>query len=284
MTRDYYKILGVSKNATDEELKRAYRNLARKHHPDVDRSPQAESRFKEINEAYQILSDPQKRQTYDSFGEAAFTDNKSGFSGWQTGPGGYDFRNWGTNSGDFSFDFGFGGFADPLDIFEIFFGSRSPFGKEARLPRYTISLDFIEAVRGCQKEVEVAGQKYKLRIPAGIDDGSEIKFTNFYLVCQVKHNSIFRRSGYDIFTECEINFAQAALGDVVEVPTIDGSVKVKIPSGTQPGTQIRLKNLGVPRIHSNAKGDEYVTIKVKVPTKLSREEKEVLEKFKRIPS
>ena len=281
MAKDYYKVLGVSTNATDGELKRAYRNLARKHHPDVDKSPQAESHFKEINQAYQVLSDSQKRSTYDRFGEAAFTSDQAGFSGWQAGPGGYDFRNWGTNSGDFSFDFGLGGFADPLDIFEIFFGSSSPFGKEARLPRYTINLDFTEAVRGCQKEVEVAGQKYKLRIPAGVDDGSEIKFTNFYLVCQVKPNPIFKRSGYNIFVDCEINFAQAALGDIVEVPTIDGSVKVKIPSGTQFGTQIRLRNLGAPRIHSNAKGDEYITIKVKVPTKLSREERGILEELKK---
>lgn len=282
MAKDYYQILGVPRTATDEEIKKAYRNLARKHHPDVDKSADSETRFKEINQAYQVLSNLEKRTAYDRFGDAAFQGGATGFGNWQTGPGGFDFRTWRTGASDFSFDFGFGGFADPFDIFEIFFGGKSPFGREARLPRYILPLTFEEAVRGSQKEIDVAGQKYKVRIPAGVDDGSEIKFTNFYLVCQVKPHPKFRRSGYDIFTDCEISFAQAALGDVAEVETVDGPVKVKIPAGTQPASQIRLKGKGVPRIDSNFRGDEYVTVKVKVPTKLSREEKEALERLKKM--
>lgn len=282
MAKDYYQILGVPKTATDGEIKKAYRNLARKYHPDVNKSPDAEERFKEINEACQILSDSNKRVAYDRFGDAAFAKG-TGFSDWQTGPGGFDFRTWRTGpQADFSFDFGFGGFADPFDIFEIFFGSSSPFGREARLPRYILPLNFMEAAKGCQKEIDPRGQKYKVRIPAGVDDGSEIKFTNFYLVCQVQPHPVFRRSGYDIFVNKEIGFAQASLGDTVEVETIDGPVKIKIPAATQPGTQIRLRGKGVQRIHTNSRGDEYVRILVKVPTKLTREEKEILERLKKI--
>lgn len=284
MAKDYYQILGVPKTASEEEIKKAYRNLARKYHPDVNKSQDAEARFKEINEAYQVLSDPARREAFDRFGGAAFAQGSTGFGSWQQGPGGFDFRTWREGASDFSFDFGFSGFADPFDIFEIFFGGKSPFGRETRLPRYVLSLTFEEAVHGCQKEIEVAGQKYKVRIPAGVDNGSEIKFTNFYLVCQVKPHPKFKRSGYDIFSDYEVNFAQAALGDVVEVETIDGPVKIKIPAGTQPGTQIRLKGKGVNKIHSHARGDQYITIKVKIPTKLSVQEKAVLEEFKRISS
>ncbi len=281
MAKDYYQILGVPKTATDGEIKKAYRNLARKYHPDINKSQDSDTRFKEINESYQVLSDQNKRSAYDRFGDAAFAKGR-GFSDWQAGPGGFDFRSWSRGpQADFTFDFGFGGFADPFDIFEIFFGGRNPFEREARLPRYILELNFAEAVKGCQKEIEVDGKKYKVRIPAGVDDGSEIKFTNFYLVCQAKPHPVFKRSGYDIYVDCEINFSQAALGDVVEVETIDGPVKIRVPAGTQHGTQIRLRGKGVQRIHSNSRGDEYVRILVKVPTKLSREEKELLEKLKR---
>lgn len=285
MARDYYQILGVPKTASAAEIKKAYREKARKYHPDVNKSSDAEDRFKEINEAYQLLSDSAKRSAYDQFGDAAFDKRAGGFGGWETGPGGYDFRTWRTGGPEsFSFDFGFGGFADPFDIFEIFFGGKSPFGQEARLPRYILPLTFEEAVHGCYKEVDVAGKKYKVRIPAGVSDGSEIKFTNFYLVCQVKPHPTFKRSGYDIYCEREISFAQAALGDVVEVETIDGPVKIKIPPGTQPGTQIRLKARGVPKLHNNLRGDEYITVKVKVPTKLSHQEKEIFARLKDISS
>lgn len=280
MAKDYYQILGVSKNSTEAEIKKAYRNQARKYHPDVNKSQDSETRFKEINQAYQVLSDTQKRAAYDQFGDAAFAKG-GGFGNWQTGTGGFDFRTWRTGSDDFTFDFGFGGFADPLDIFEIFFGGKSPFGRETRLPRYILPLSFMEAVKGCQKEIDVKGQKYEVRIPAGVDDDSEIKFTNFYLVCQVKPHPVFKRSGYDLFVDKEIGFAQAALGDIVEVETIDRPVKIRIPPGTQLGTQIRLRGKGVQRIHSNSRGDEYVRILVNVPTKLSKEEKEILERLKK---
>jgi DnaJ-class molecular chaperone len=277
--RDYYQILGVSRNASLDEIKKAYRDKARKHHPDIDKSSGAEERFKEINEAYQVLSDPQKKVAYDQFGSAAFT---RGFSDWQPGPGGYTYRTFSWGPSDFNFDFSFGGFADPFEIFEMVFGSRSPFGQERRLPRYVLPLDFMEAVKGCEKEIEVGEKRTKIKIPAGVDDGSEIKFKDFYLVCQVGSHPQFRRRGFDVIVEKEVHFTQAVLGDVISVPTIDGLVKIKIPPGTQPGTQIRLRGKGIVHPHSTRRGDEYLIIKVKIPQKYSREERKLLEELQRI--
>src|SRR3989344_3334944 len=182
--KDYYEILGVSKNASADQLKKAYRNLARKHHPDVDKSQGAETKFKEINEAYQVLSDTQKKSAYDQFGHAAFEPG-GGFGGAGAGgpfggQGGFRTYTWSTGGGDTGSDFG--GFADPFDIFEAFFGGQSPFGRQARLPRYVINLTFEEAVHGTQKDVEIegspreAGKRQKIKIPPGVDDGSEIRF------------------------------------------------------------------------------------------------------------
>ena len=288
--RDYYEILGVAKNAGPDELKRAYRVKARKHHPDVDKSTGAEERFKEINEAYQVLSDSQKKAAYDQFGHAAFEPG-GGFPGAGAPPGGGGFRTytWTDSPGDFNFDFG--GFADPFDIFEMVFGERSPFGRQARLPRYIIHLDFMEAVHGVQKEVEVegsprfageAGRKQKIKIPPGVDDGSEIRFSNFVLVCQVSPHRKFRRRGYDVVSEEEISFSQAALGIVKEIETVDGPVKIRIPSGTQPGTQIRLRGKGIRRVSGHGQGDHYVIIRIHVPSKLSREQKRLLEEFEKL--
>src|SRR3989344_5795557 len=180
MKKDYYEILGVGKNTSPDEIKKAYRNLARKHHPDVDKSAGAETKFKEINEAYQVLSDSQKKAAYDQFGHAAFAPG-GGF-GAGAAPGGFRTYTW--SSGDMG-GFDFGGFADPFDIFEMVFGERSPFGRQARLQRYAINLTFEEAINGVQKEISVGGKKQKVKIPPGVDEGSEVRFSNFILVCQV---------------------------------------------------------------------------------------------------
>src|SRR3989338_6526111 len=280
---DYYQVLSVSKNATDAEIKSAYRQKARKHHPDVDKSPDAEKKFKEINEAYQVLSDPQKKSAYDQFGHGAFEQGGGGFGGAGSGHGGNPFGGgfrtytWSSSGGQGGQDFG--GFADPFDIFEAFFGGQSPFGRQARLPRYVINLDFMEAVLGTQKTIEIEGNRQKIKIPAGVDDGSEIKFSNYIIVCQVSTHSKFKRRGYDIVSEQEISFSKAALGIVEEINTIDGSVKIKIPSGTQPGTQIRLRGKGIKHVSSNQHGDHYVIIRIYVPSKLSREQKKLLEEL-----
>ena len=283
MKKDYYEILGVGKNTSPDEIKKAYRNLARKHHPDVDKSAGAETKFKEINEAYQVLSDSQKKAAYDQFGHAAFAPG-GGF-GAGAAPGGFRTYTW--SSGDMG-GFDFGGFADPFDIFEMVFGERSPFGRQARLPRYIIHLDFMEAIHGVQKEVEVegsprfageAGRKQKIKIPAGVDDGSEIRFSNFVLVCEVSPHRKFRRRGYDVISEEEITFSQAALGIVKEIETVDGPVKIRIPSGTQPGTQIRLRGKGIRRVSGHGQGDHYVIIRIQVPSKLNRDQKRLLEEL-----
>jgi DnaJ-class molecular chaperone len=282
MAKDYYQILGVPATATDAEIKKAYREKARKYHPDVNSATDSETQFKEINEAYQVLSDPQKRATYDQFGNAAFQSGSSGFGNWQKGAGGFDFRTSRTGTGDFSFDFGFGGFADPFDIFEMMFGGASPFARAARKPVYRLRLDFIEAAKGCEKEVEIDSHRTKIKIPAGVNDGSQIQFDQFSIVAEVGHHPIFRRSGFDILVDLTIDYTQAILGDVVKVPTIDGQVTIKLPAGTQPGTQIRLKGKGVQRLRHSGRGDQYLRIQVEIPSKVSREERQLLEKLARI--
>ncbi len=277
---DYYELLGVGKNAGADELKKAYRIKAKKHHPDVDKSPGAETKFKEINEAYQVLSDPQKKSAYDQYGHAAFEPGAGGFGGGAQGQGGYKTYTWSGNPQDFGFDAS--GFSDPFDIFETFFGGQSPFGKRERLPRYAINITFEEAVHGVEKQVDIDGKKQKVKIPAGVDDGSEIRFTNFTLVCQVSPSSRFRRRGYDIVTEHEITFSQAALGTVTEIETVEGNIKIRIPAGTQPGTQIRLRGKGIKHVSGHGQGDHYVIIRLKIPTKLSRDQKRLLEELENI--
>ncbi len=285
-TKDYYEILGVGKNASAEELKKAYRNLARKHHPDIDKSTDADKKFKEINEAYQILSDPQKKSAYDQFGHAAFAPGGGfGGAGQGAGQGGFHTYTWssggGPQGGDFDFDFG--GFSDPFDIFEAVFGQKSPFGQSTRrVPRYVLNLTFDEAVHGTHKEVEIEGRRQKVKIPQGVDSGSEIKFTNFAIICEVAAHPRLARRGYDIVSEKEITFSQAALGTVAEIETIDGDVKIRVPSGTQPGTQIRLRGKGVSHVSGHGRGDHYVIVRVRIPSKLSRDQKRLLEELEEI--
>jgi DnaJ-class molecular chaperone len=195
---DYYDVLGVSKGVSADEIKKAYRKQALEWHPDKhkDNKEAAEKRFKEINEAYQILSDSQKRQAYDQFGHSAFSPGGGAPGGFGGFPGaGAQAGRWGpftytyTSSGDGSpsgespfagFDFG-----DPFDIFEQFFGGGSPF-RAARIPRYGIAIDFMEAIEGVEKEVEIEGKKRKIKIPAGVDEGSRINFGDFILSINVR--------------------------------------------------------------------------------------------------
>jgi len=355
--RDYYAVLGVPKTASVEEIKKAYRSLARKHHPDVDKSAGAEARFKEINEAYQILSDPQKREAYDRFGHTVFEPAAGGTPGgfrYEYGPG-------------IEFDFDFGGFRDPFDIFEEFFGFRSPFERQRRRGpqkgenlHFEINLPFEEAAFGAGRNIEIprnetcpgcggsgaekgaravtcptcqgrgrvsratqsifgafmtsspcptckgegsivekkcpkckgsgrvrAIMERTIKIPAGVDDGDTIRFASLgeagekgggygdlYLTIQVLPHKEFKRRGYDVYCEQPISFPQAALGDIIEVPTLEGKLKLKIPEGTQTGTELRLRGKGIK--YGDSRGNQYVRVKIVTPTRLSSKQKEAL--------
>lgn len=282
---DYYEVLGVSKNATQEEIKAAYRRQALKWHPDRNKSPEATEKFKQINQAFEVLSDPQKRQMYDQYGEAAFRGGASGgysSSGqyYQQGP----FRVYTNFGGDFSgFDFDFEGFSDPFDIFEQFFGFQSPFSSRKRKRRdtYEITLTFEEAVNGVKKDVVVKGETKTIKIPAGVDEGMKIRFSDFDLLIHVKPHPYFKRQGQDIYFEKEISYPMAVLGGIVEVPTINGMVKLKVRPGTQSGTTVRLRGQGVPHPQSYHKGDQYVVFKINVPSRVSSRGKKLLEELEK---
>lgn len=360
--RDYYEILGVGKKASAEEIKKAYRVLARKHHPDVDKSEGAEARFKEINEAYQVLSDQQKRAAYDQFGHSAF-------QGGAGAPGGAGSYGYGYGQG-VNVDFDFGGFRDPFEIFNEFFGGGSPFSGSRRGGKsqgedlhYEITIPFEQAAFGTEKRIEIprlevctecsgsgaekgskkstcqtckgngqvqqaaqsifgnfvtarvcptcggAGEviekkcpkckgagrvkgvkETEIKIPAGIDDGDTIRFPNLgqagerggeygalYLTVRVAPHKEFKRAGFDVYIEHPISFSQAALGATIEIPTLDGKVDLKIPSGIQTGTDIRIKDKGIK--HNNSRGDQYVRVKVITPQNLSSKQKEALKEL-----
>ncbi|WP_209122983.1 molecular chaperone DnaJ [Alkalihalobacillus sp. BA299] len=342
--RDFYEVLGVDKNASEDEIKKAYRKLARKYHPDVNKAADAEEKFKEVKSAYDTLSDSQKRAHYDQFGH---TDPNQGFGGGGAGD--------------------FGGFGD---IFDMFFGGgggrRNPNApRQGADLQYTMTIDFKEAVFGKETEIEIpreetcstctgtgakpgtkpetcshcggSGQlnveqntpfgrivnrricqhcsgtgkfikekcttcggdgtirkrkKLKVRIPAGIDHGQQIRHTgqgeagvnggppgDLYIVFNVKPHEFFTRSGDDIYCDMPITFVQAALGDEIEVPTLQGKVKLKIPAGTQTGSSFRLRGKGVPNIHGHGQGDQHVKVKVITPKNLSDKQKDLLREF-----
>jgi molecular chaperone DnaJ len=344
--RDYYEILGVPRNASNEEIKKAFRGLARQYHPDVSQAEDSEERFKEINEAYAVLSDAEKRAAYDRFGHA-------GVRGAGGVPG---------------VDFDFPDFAD---IFGEFFGFGRTSRRARNMPRrgadlqYRLDLTFEEAVFGVEKDVEITRdevcetcngsgaepgtspvrcatcggsgevrqarqtilgsmvqvttcptcngtgetietpchtcggrglqrrtRKKTVAVPAGVDTGTQIRLGgegqpgvnggphgNLYLTINVKPHKYFRRRSDDIMLDLDINIAQATLGADVEVPTVDGLEKLKIPSGTQPGKVLRLRNKGVPHLRSNGRGDQLVVINVNIPSRLAPEQRELFEQL-----
>jgi molecular chaperone DnaJ len=346
--RDYYEVLGLAKSASADEIKKAYRQMARKYHPDVSKEDGAEAKFKEINEAYEILSDEQKRTMYDRFGHAGVA-GPSGFGGFQD----------------------FGGFRDPFEIFEEVFGGLGGFSRSRRQRggprrgadlRYEMTLEFEEAVFGIEKEIEVPRQetcntcngngvepgtspircpecngtgevrrqtgffinigtcprcqgrgeiitspcrecrgqgrivktrRLSVKVPAGVDNGTQIRLSgegesgtlggppgNLYVVIRVKPHVYFRRNDETIHLELAINVTQAALGDEVEVPTLDGKEMMTIPAGTQTGDTIRLRGKGVPRLRRDGsnigRGDQIVTLQVRTPTNLTKEQRQML--------
>lgn len=285
--RDYYDILGVSKNASADELKRAYRKQALEWHPDRNKTSEAETKFKEVNEAYEVLSDSQKRAAYDQFGHAAFAPGAGGFGGFgggaqggaRTGRYGPFTYTYTTGGGGGQPGNPFGGFADPFEIFEQFFGGGSPFRQQK--PHYHLEVSFMDAARGAEKNVVIDGKKKTIKIPAGADDGTHIAFSDFDITIGLRPDSKFRRDGADVFVDVAIPLSMAFLGGEIEAPTIDGSVKLRIRPGTQPGTLIRLKEQGIVKLHGRGRGDEYVRVTLDVPEKLTSHQKDLIEKLEK---
>ncbi|MBO4276589.1 DnaJ domain-containing protein [Candidatus Saccharibacteria bacterium] len=291
--RDYYEVLGVSKNASDDEIKKAYRKLAVKYHPDKNPGDkEAEAKFKEINEAHDVLSDKQKRARYDQFGHAGVGGASGGAYGGNPFAGG----NFNFNGQTFNFDFGGGSPFD--DILGSLFGFGGP--GRARRPRRgadyqtSVTLDFEEAIFGTTKTVSVDGSDLKVKIPAGIDDGMSIRLRgkggpapeggtergDLYVKIRVKPHKSLTREGAIILSEQKIDMVDAALGCEVDVLTVDGTVTMKVPAGTQSGTPFKLSGHGVPFRADGDRGPHIVTIIVETPKNLSKKQKELLEEFK----
>ena len=355
--RDYYEVLGLSKGASDDDIKKAFRRLAKKYHPDINKEKGAEEKFKEINEAYEVLSDPQKKATYDQFGHAGM---EGAFSGGQSGFGGFGSMD---DLGDLFSDLfggGMGGFS--------FGGQRSsrqtgPIKGENRYME--MDIDFLDAVHGVDKMINISVDKkckacagsgaksskdievcsscrgsgrvmkqartpfgmmqqtvvcpncngsgkviktkcpecggsgyhhvkdqVEVSIPAGISSGQQVRVQGYgerginggdngdlYIEINVRQHKYFHREGNDIYIEVPISSIDATLGTKIDVPTCHGDVELNIPAGSQPNQKLRLKGYGVPSIRTGSKGDQYVILKVEIPTKLSKDEKELYEKL-----
>ena len=282
--KDYYEILGIQKSATPEELKRAYRKLALQYHPDRNKTKEAEEKFKEVTKAYEVLSDPQKKQAYDQFGEAAFDQGAAGqgpFGGGfgQQSGGSYGPFTYNYTSGNEGPGFDFGGFSDPFEIFEQFFGGASSQRQRQRRQVYSLEIDFLEAVQGTQKKVMIGGKTQTIKIPPGVNTGSRIRFGDYDVVINVNPDRKFQREGIDIISSEEISFTDAVLGTEISVTTVDGKIKLKVPPGTQPDTVIRLRGRGVPVLQGSGRGDHYVKIKMIVPKHVSSRQRELLREF-----
>ncbi|MEK7458622.1 MAG: DnaJ C-terminal domain-containing protein, partial [Patescibacteria group bacterium] len=289
MKRDFYEVLDLSKSASQDEVKAAYRKKALEFHPDRNKSTDAEKNFKEVNEAYQVVGDPAKRKNYDQFGHAAF-DQSAGFGGGggnpfaggfgQQGPFTYSYQSTGGGGNPFE-GFDFGGGADPFEIFESFFGGGgNPFGGRAkRKPRYTLTIDFMDAAKGAEQTVSIEGKRHTIKIPAGADSGTRIRYSDFDITLSVKPDPTFRRDDYDVYVDQEIPLTMAILGGNAQVKTIDGNLTLKIRPGTQPNTMVRLREQGIPYLQRKGRGDEYVRLIVKVPEHLSRRQRELMEEL-----
>jgi curved DNA-binding protein len=294
--RDYYETLGVPRDASEEDIRSAYRRLAREYHPDVNKEPGAEDRFKEISEAYEVLRDPEKRERYDRLG-----------SNWRAGQDvsgaeGFDFSDFGDfGDGDVRVEFGTGG--DFSDLFEGLFGSRRrrarrPSGFEGFSTRgsdqeATLDLTLEEAARGGKRRITLGdGRDYEVNIPRGVRDGQLIRLAgeggagmgggrrgDLLLRVRIKPHPRFRVEGRDLYTDVAVAPWEAALGATVEVPTLEGQRKVKVPAGSSCGRRLRLRGQGLPSPRGEP-GDLYATVQIRVPKKLSDEERELFERLR----
>jgi DnaJ-class molecular chaperone len=282
--RDYYEILGLKKGASDAEIKQAYRNLALKWHPDVNKATGAHEKFKEINEAYEVLSNPQKKTQYDQFGHSG-----NPFGQGQSAAGGNYSYSYSGNLNDILENLGFGGagngnagFSNPFDIFESFFGGASPYSRQqTRRPVYRIKVTFLEAGNGVTKDVNINGKNKTIKIPAGVDSGMRIRFSDFDLQIEVEKSTKYHREDQDIYYEAEISYLEAIFGCELQIPLLNKITTIKVKPGTQPNTLVRLRGFGLPHPNSpNQHGDFYIVLKVKIPTKLSFQEKRTLENLR----
>ena len=288
--RDYYEVLGVSKGASDDEIKKAFRKLAIKYHPDKNPgNKEAEEKFKEANEAYSVLSDKDKRSRYDQFGHA-------GVGG--AGGGGNPFEGFNFNGQNYSFTFGgtggMGGFEDILGSLFGMGGFRS--ARRGRDYKTSCTIDFDEAIFGTTKNVSVDGEDIPLKIPAGIYDGQRIRLSgrggpapqqggergDLYVEVRVRAHKSLTREGDLILSEATIPMVDAVLGTEVEVETVDGKITMKVPAGTQPGTNFKLAGHGAPRLGSDERGPQIVTINVEIPKKLNKKQRELMEQFRNV--
>jgi curved DNA-binding protein len=291
-TRDYYEILGIKKGASADEIKKAYRKLAVKYHPDKNPgNTQAEEKFKEINEAYAVLSDPQKKEQFDQFGSAGFHQRYSQediFRGFDVG----DLFS-GMGLGEDAFAQMFGGGRRRQGGFG-FRQTRAQRGEDLSME---VAVSFREAFAGTEKRVafnrEGKREELSVKIPAGIEDGAKLRLAgkggpgaaggptgDLYLTVRVAEDPAFSREGDDIVAEQVIRFTDAALGTALEVQTLDGVKRIKVPAGIQPSTKIRLKGLGFPHQGKQGRGDFYVRIGVRVPEQLTGSQQELLEQLK----
>lgn len=293
---DYYDLLGVTKTSSAQEIKNAYRKKALEWHPDRHQGAdkeEAERKFKEINEAYQVLSDANKKTAYDNYGHDAFAPGGMGSRGGgnpfaggfggsqQSGPFTYTWSSSGGGSPFGNVDFG-----DPFDIFESFFSTQGGpasgwgGGRTRQIPRYSVKISFMEAVNGVSKEFVIEGKKRKIKIPAGVDEGTKINFGDFTLSVNVAPHEFFERDGDDIYVNVTIPYSMAVLGGTIKVPTIDDEIKIKIREGTRSGAMIRLKGQGAPNPHHKTKGDQYVKLNILVPEKPTRVQKRIIDDLK----
>lgn len=305
--KDYYKTLGVERKANPDEIKRAYRKLALKHHP--DRNPnneQAEEKFKEINEAYQVLSDADKRSRYDQLGAS--------YNQWQrTGgaPGGFKWEEWFTPSqnpggvrvevGNLEDILGIGGLGSFSEFFRSIFGGMPTTGttyqdRRAGQPtrlsfQHPVTIGLYEAYKGTTRRIEVDGRKLEIKIPAGVKTDTKIRVSNvvagpdgqkgdLYLIVNVTDDPRFERKGNDLFTDVSIDLYTAILGGEATVPTLSGNVMLSIPRGTQPHQIFRLSGRGMPHIKNSDKfGDLHVRVSIIIPRNLSPRQQELFEEL-----
>lgn len=294
MSKDFYNVLGVSKTASESEIKKSYRTLAKKYHPDVNpNNKEAEDKFKEITEAYAVLSDPDKRKQYDTMGPGGFQsgfDFSEFFKGYQQRP---------NQGGSFHFTGGGNGFqfdASGLeDIFESFLGGggrsrtsrRSQYNPYQQAPtqQFEMEIDFLTAAKGGEVDAELSGKRKRIQVPKGVESGQKIRVSgdggspDSIITLRVKPHPIFSREGDDIISEAELNIVEASLGVTKMVETIDGTSEVKIPAGTSSGSKLRLKKKGL-YFRDGERGDHMVRIKIVPPKKLSKKAEELLEKLK----